>query len=82
LLIASGVAFLSLCLAVSSSAFAGYLELTWMASTQNEDASPLTDLAGYAVYYGAAPSAVTDPLCNTNSIAVTDNTAISYTSRV
>lgn len=29
--------------------------LTWEAPTTNEDGSPLTDLAGYRVYYGTTP---------------------------
>ena len=78
LLIAFGVAFWSLCLLVSPSAFAGYLDLTWTAPTQNEDASPLTDLGGYVVYYGTVPSAVIDPPCNTNPTAVTSSTATTF----
>jgi hypothetical protein len=30
------------------------LTLSWAAPTQNEDGSPLTDLAGYRVYYGTS----------------------------
>jgi hypothetical protein len=30
--------------------------LSWSAPTQNEDGSPLTELAGYRVYYGASSS--------------------------
>ena len=30
--------------------------LSWSAPTQNEDGSPLTDLAGYRVYYGTSAS--------------------------
>ncbi len=30
--------------------------LSWSAPTQNEDGSPLTDLAGYRIYYGTSAS--------------------------
>jgi hypothetical protein len=33
----------------------GAVELTWEAPTENEDGSPLTDLAGFKVYWGTAP---------------------------
>ncbi len=29
--------------------------LSWMPPTQNADGSPLTDLAGYKIYYGTGP---------------------------
>lgn len=32
----------------------GTLSLSWVAPTMNEDGTPLTDLAGYKVYYGPA----------------------------
>ena len=32
----------------------GEISLSWTAPTQNEDGSPLTDLAGYKIYYGQA----------------------------
>ncbi len=31
------------------------VELSWQAPTQNEDGSPLTDLAGFKVYWGTSP---------------------------
>jgi hypothetical protein len=31
------------------------VELSWQAPTQNEDGSPLTDLAGYKLYWGTTP---------------------------
>ena len=37
----------------------GTAELTWTAPTQNEDGSPLTNLAGYKVRYGQTPSTLT-----------------------
>lgn len=33
---------------------AGTIKLAWDAPTTNEDGSPLTDLAGYKIYYGIA----------------------------
>jgi hypothetical protein len=32
--------------------FHGSVTLSWAAPTENEDNSPLTDLAGYVIYYG------------------------------
>jgi hypothetical protein len=34
--------------------------LTWVAPTQNEDGSALTDLAGYKIYWGTTPGQYTD----------------------
>jgi len=33
----------------------GSVTLSWTAPTQNTDGSPLTDLAGYRIYYGTSP---------------------------
>ena len=33
----------------------GSATLSWTAPTQNDDGSPLTDLAGFKIYYGTAP---------------------------
>jgi fibronectin type 3 domain-containing protein len=38
----------------ASSAFPGTATLSWNAPTTNADGTPLTDLAGYKVYYGTA----------------------------
>ncbi len=38
----------------SSSSSSGYINLSWDAPTINSDGSPLTDLAGYKVYYGTS----------------------------
>ena len=38
------------------------LTITWNAPTENEDGSPLTDLAGYRIYYGPAPGKYGDPV--------------------
>jgi len=34
--------------------FAGKISLSWIAPTTNADGSPLTNLAGYILYYGTA----------------------------
>lgn len=36
--------------------------LSWAEPTTNEDGSPLTDLAGYRLYWGASPAAYTEHL--------------------
>jgi len=46
--------------------------LKWVAPTQNTDGTPLTDLAGYTVYWG------TDPNNLTSTAKLTDATATSY----
>jgi hypothetical protein len=53
----------------------GGATLYWTAVTQNTDGTPLTDLAGYKVHYGASPTAMslvvtlTDPGETTYSVA-------------
>jgi len=47
--------------------------LSWNAPTQNSDGSQLTNLAGYNIYYGTDPSALTQ------TIQVANATALSYT---
>lgn len=42
-----------------SPAAAANADLTWGAPTTNDDDSPLTDLAGYKVYYGTSPRTYT-----------------------
>lgn len=51
---------IALLLLASNVAFAGSAMLSWTAPTQNEDATPLTDLAGYKIYYGKASGNYTD----------------------
>lgn len=52
----------------------GSATLSWTAPTENEDSSPLTDLAGYTVYYGTSiddyPNSVTiyNPGITTNIV--------------
>jgi len=36
--------------------------LSWTAPTQNMDGTPLTDLAGYTIYYGTSPSEMTQSI--------------------
>lgn len=38
----------------------GSISLTWAAPSTNSDGSPITDLAGYRVYYGTASGFYTD----------------------
>ncbi len=40
----------------------GSVTLNWTPPTLNEDGSPLTDLAGYVLYYGLAPDSYTDQI--------------------
>ncbi|MEZ5559896.1 MAG: fibronectin type III domain-containing protein [Pseudomonadales bacterium] len=47
------------------------MTLAWQAPTENVDGSPLTDLAGYRVYYGEQSRAYTD------TVDVSDNAATS-----
>src|SRR5437879_13303921 len=52
--LAAGLASAALILAAAEQARAGVLDASWTAPTTNTDGSPLTDLASYKVYYGAA----------------------------
>jgi hypothetical protein len=38
---------------------AGTATLSWVAPTENADGTPITDLAGYTLYYGTNPSDLT-----------------------
>jgi len=40
----------------------GSATLTWQPPTQNTDGSPLTDLAGYRVYWGQSPSSLNNSM--------------------
>ncbi len=44
--------------------------LSWVAPTQNSDGSQLTNLAGYNIYYGTDPSALTQTIQVTNAAAL------------
>lgn len=50
--------------------------LTWQAPTENVDGSPLTDLAGYNVYYGSESRTYEDPI-PIESATATDATLFS-----
>ncbi|MEZ5550623.1 MAG: hypothetical protein R3E82_07035 [Pseudomonadales bacterium] len=58
----------------------GSLALNWQAPTQNVDGSPLTDLAGYRIYYGqvsrnyTGDSAVNNPSASSATIALPSGT--------
>lgn len=60
-----GVA-VSVCLLLFSSiddaAFAGTATLSWTAPTTNTDGTPLTNLAGFKVYYGTSPGSYGAPI--------------------
>jgi hypothetical protein len=49
----------------------GSVELSWLAPTENDDGSPLTDLAGYKLYWGTAPGEYTDSVIIENPSVVT-----------
>ncbi|MBN1238087.1 MAG: fibronectin type III domain-containing protein [Gammaproteobacteria bacterium] len=49
----------------------GSMELSWMAPTENEDGTPLTDLAGYKVYWGTEPGNYTESVTIDNPSIVT-----------
>jgi hypothetical protein len=54
-------------IAVSApSALAGGVNISWMPPTTATDGSTLTDLAGYNIYYGTNPSALTQKVQVTN----------------
>lgn len=44
------------------SAGTGYAKLSWSAPMTNTDGSPLTDLAGFRIYYGLMPDALSERL--------------------
>ena len=53
--------FLSLfLLLITTSSFAGEITLAWDAPVTNEDGTPLTDLAGYKIYYGTSSGNYTE----------------------
>lgn len=49
----------------------GAVELSWVAPTENEDGSPLTDLAGYRIYWGTESGEYTNSLTIDNPGVVT-----------
>ena len=51
----------------------GSATISWTAPTQNVDGTPLTDLAGYRIYYGTSAASLS------NSVTIASSTATSYT---
>lgn len=70
------VAILLLLLVVSGTSYAGQASLTWDAPTTNVDGTPLTDLAGYKVYFGTA-SGVYGPAVDVKNVTVHTVTGLS-----
>jgi Putative Ig domain len=58
--------------AFSVTVTAGSASLSWTAPTENTNGTPLTDLAGYTIYYGTSPSELTQ------TIQVAEPSATSY----
>jgi hypothetical protein len=54
--------------------------LTWIAPTTNDDGTPLTDLAGYKIYYGTSPSSYSNHITigNTNSYSISNLSSNMY----
>src|SRR5690606_34531458 len=50
----------------------GAAELSWEAPTENEDGTPLTDLAGYKIYWGTQPDEYT------NSVTIDNPAVLTY----
>ena len=51
----------------------GTATLTWIAPTQNTNGTPLTNLAGYHIYYGTSPNNLA------SSVQIADANTTSYT---
>lgn len=63
-------AFLAaLLLLASAAAFAGSATVTWTPPTTRTDGSPLTNLAGYRIYHGTSPTAITTRVDVTSATA-------------
>ena len=62
--------FFIFCLLNTNVAFAGSATLSWTPPTTNVDSTPLTDLAGYKVYYGTSSGNYTQSI-NINNTATT-----------
>ena len=54
-----------------ASVASGIIELTWFAPTENTDGSAVTDLAGYKIYWGTDPSALSNTVTIDNPAIVT-----------
>jgi Putative Ig domain len=68
---AAAVALASFSINVTSSS--GSATLSWVAPTTNVDGTPLTDLAGYIIYYGTSSSNLS------STVSVDSSSASSYT---
>lgn len=55
----------------SASPGLGSAKLAWTAPTTNTDGSPLSDLSGYRIYYGTAPSSLGRRIDVNNPSAIT-----------
>jgi hypothetical protein len=51
----------------SSSSSAGAVTLSWLPPTTNTNGTTLTDLAGYRIYYGQSPTAMTEVIDISNA---------------
>ncbi len=63
--------FMMVMLLFAVPAFAANVSLTWDPPTTNEDGTPLTDLAGYKVYYGNASGNYTENIDVVNVLTYT-----------
>jgi hypothetical protein len=63
--------------------FAAHVDLAWQAPTTNEDGSPLSDLAGYLVYYGTQSGTYSSTLdvgnMTSHTISISDQEALGNT---
>jgi Putative Ig domain len=57
--------------AASQSAATGAVKLSWVAPTKNTDGSPVTDLAGYHIYYGTSAGELTNTIEITGAASTT-----------
>jgi hypothetical protein len=56
---AASLAAFSISVTANSASSTGAADLSWTPPTQNTDGTPLTDLAGYTIYYGTDQGALT-----------------------
>lgn len=56
----------------SGTATSGTADVSWSPPTTNTDGSALTDLAGYRIYYGNSPSALTQSV-DIQNVSTTDH---------
>ena len=63
--------FFIFCLLSANTTFAGSATLSWTPPTTNVDSTPLTDLAGFKVYYGTSSGYYTQSIDINNAAATT-----------